>query len=53
MTPRDKALLFSPPIAGLIGALAWFLLDTKGEARNRAVDHGIRALNNLRNRARF
>lgn len=27
MTPRDKALLYSPPILGLTVALAWALLD--------------------------
>jgi hypothetical protein len=33
MTPRDRALLYSPPIVGLLSLLAWAVLDPKGDAR--------------------
>lgn len=45
MTPRDKALLYSPPIVGLVGALVWFVLDPKGDARQHCIDRLVRALN--------
>jgi hypothetical protein len=38
MTPRDRALLFSPPIAALTAGLLWFILDPKGDARRWLLD---------------
>jgi hypothetical protein len=43
MTPRDRALLYSPPLAGLLAALAWLVLDPKGDARH-GLDRLIRTL---------
>ena len=53
MTTRDKALLFSPPIVGLLAGLAWFALDPKGDARQHLIDRGIRLLDRARDAARF
>lgn len=48
MTTREKALLFSPGIVGLVAALGWFVLDPKGDARQHAIDRGVRLLAWLR-----
>lgn len=45
MTGRDKALLYSPPIAGLVIGLVWFVLDPKGDARQHLIDRIVRSLN--------
>jgi hypothetical protein len=45
MTPRDRALLFSPPIAGLLYFAAAYIV---GRWQDAAVDRGVRLLDGLR-----
>ena len=53
MTGRDKALLFSPSIVGLVLGLGWFVLDPKGDARQHTIDLGVRVLDRIRDAARM
>lgn len=53
ITRQHARLLGSPPIAGLVLALGWFVLDPKGDARRRLVDRGVRFLDRLRDVARM
>lgn len=45
MTPRDRALLFSPPIAALLYFAAAYIV---GRWQDHAVDRGVRLLDRLR-----
>ena len=54
MTTRDKALLASSPgLVVLVVSLGWFVLDPKGDARQHAIDRGVRLLDRIRDVARM
>lgn len=48
MITREQVLFYTPPIAGLLLSLGWFVLDPKGDARQHLLDRGVRLLDRLR-----